>query len=81
MSENGLDTSGTAWISKGFENLVDRVRQAPQEVHFDILIVGSGYGGAMAARTFAGRQNSGQPIKPALLERGKEYLPGSFPRT
>ena len=80
MSENGLDTSGTAWISKGFENLVDRVRQAPQEVHFDILIVGSGYGGAMAACTFAGRQNSGQPISVALLERGKEYLPGSFPK-
>jgi cholesterol oxidase len=80
MSENGLDTSGTAWISQGFENLVDRVRRAPQEVHFDILIVGSGYGGAMAARTFAGRQNNGQPISVALLERGKEYLPGSFPK-
>jgi cholesterol oxidase len=80
MSENGLDTSKTAWISKGFEHLVDQVRQAPQAVHVDVLIVGSGYGGAMAARTFAGRRNNGRSIDVAVLERGKEYLPGAFPK-
>ena len=74
-----FDTSQTAWISQGFERLVDRVRQAPTAVHFDVLIIGSGYGGAIAAATFAGRAHGGVPITVGVLERGKEYLPGAFP--
>lgn len=75
-----LDTeSKTAWISQGFERLVDRVRKAPAAVHFDVLIIGSGYGGAIAASTFAGRTHEGRPISVGVLERGREYLPGSFP--
>ena len=32
----GLDTdSRTAWISQGFERLIDRVRKAPTAIHFD----------------------------------------------
>jgi cholesterol oxidase len=76
----GLDTdSRTAWISQGFERLIHRVRQAPAEVHFDVIVIGSGYGGAIAAATFAGRQQGGEAITVGVLERGKEYLPGSFP--
>ncbi|MCK1642954.1 alpha/beta fold hydrolase [Bradyrhizobium sp. 157] len=75
-----LDTySKTAWISQGFERLIDRVRKAPTAIHFDILIIGSGYGGAIAAATFAGRQSGGAAVAVGVLERGKEYLPGSFP--
>ncbi|OCP35236.1 alkaline phosphatase D family protein [Ensifer sp. LC163] len=75
-----LDTeSKTAWISQGFERLVDRVRKAPADVHFDVLIIGSGYGGSIAASTFAGRTHGGRPISVGVLERGREYLPGSFP--
>ncbi|RDL47058.1 Cholesterol oxidase [Ensifer sp. M14] len=75
-----LDTeSKTAWISQGFERLVDRVRKAPAAVHFDVLIIGSGYGGAIAASTFAGRTHEGRPMSVGVLERGREYLPGSFP--
>lgn len=75
-----LDTeSKTAWISQGFERLVDRVRKAPADVHFDVLIIGSGYGGSIAASTFAGRTHEGRPISVGVLERGREYLPGSFP--
>ncbi|MDP9631042.1 UNVERIFIED_ORG: choline dehydrogenase-like flavoprotein [Ensifer adhaerens] len=75
-----LDTeSKTAWISQGFERLVDRVRKAPANVHFDVLIIGSGYGGAVAASSFAGRMHEGRPISVGVLERGREYLPGSFP--
>ncbi len=71
-----LDTeSKTAWISQGFERLVDRVRKAPANVHFDILIIGSGYGGAVAASSFAGRMHEGRPISVGVLERGREYLP------
>ncbi len=73
--------SRTAWISKGFEHLVDTVKATPNEVHFDILIVGSGYGGAVAAATLAGRSDvtTGEQLRIAVLERGLEYLPGSFP--
>jgi cholesterol oxidase len=76
----GLDTdSKTAWISHGFECLIDRVRKAPAAIHFDVLIIGSGYGGAIAAATFAGRQAGAAAVTVGVLERGKEYLPGSFP--
>jgi len=81
MSGNGLDTqSATAWVSQGFERLVDRVRGSPTGVHFDVLIVGSGYGGAIAASTFAGRQFGTTPVTVGVLERGKEYLQGAFPK-
>jgi cholesterol oxidase len=77
---NGLDTeSRTAWISQGFECLAERVRLDKTATHFDILIIGSGYGGAVAAATFAGREKGGMPLKIGVLERGNEYLPGSFP--
>lgn len=76
-----LDTkSRTAWISQGFERLAKRVQDAPGAVHFDVLIIGSGYGGAIAADVFAGQLNQqGDAISVAVLERGNEYLPGAFP--
>jgi cholesterol oxidase len=79
MSATRLDEqSHTAWISQGYERLINRVRIAPQNTHFDILIVGSGYGGAVAAETFAGRTHGSEAISIGVLERGREYLPGSF---
>ncbi|HLF11487.1 MAG TPA: GMC oxidoreductase, partial [Gammaproteobacteria bacterium] len=75
-----FDNSLTAWISQGFERLADRVQAAPLALHFDVLIIGSGYGGAIAAATFAGRELGGTPVTVGVLERGKEYLPGAFPK-
>jgi choline dehydrogenase-like flavoprotein/pimeloyl-ACP methyl ester carboxylesterase len=52
---------------------------------FDVLIVGSGYGGAMAAAQLAGatvideKTGKARNLKVCLLERGEEYLPGEFP--
>ena len=58
---------------------------------FDVLIVGSGYGGSIAASRLAGAtldeaagEAAGQdrhhgPLRIGLLERGREYLPGEFP--
>lgn len=40
----------------------------------DVVVVGSGYGGAVAARRLAERGH-----RVVLLERGAEYLPGDFP--
>jgi len=78
-------SAGTArWISREFAELLQRLpaRRArePARPDFDLLIVGSGYGGAIAAATFAGcRDAQGKPLRIAVLERGREYLPGSFP--
>ncbi len=50
--------------------------------HCDVLIVGSGYGGAIAAARFAGaRDRQGEPLRVLLLERGREYAPGDFPES
>lgn len=44
--------------------------------HFDAVVVGSGFGGSVMAYRLA---ESG--LRVCLLERGKRYPPGSFPRT
>jgi cholesterol oxidase len=49
---------------------------------YDVIIIGSGYGGAVTAARLATAQwpaNAKPSI--ALLERGKEWLPGQFPDT
>ncbi|APR87867.1 Cholesterol oxidase [Minicystis rosea] len=42
----------------------------------EVIVVGSGYGGAVAAARFA---RAGVSV--TVLERGREYLPGDFPTT
>ncbi|WP_434379637.1 GMC oxidoreductase [Melittangium boletus] len=44
--------------------------------HFDVIIVGSGFGGSVMAWRLA---DAG--LRVCLLERGKAYPPGSFPRS
>jgi cholesterol oxidase len=44
------------------------------ESHYDVLVVGSGYGGGVAASRLA---RCGRKV--CVLERGKEFLPGEFP--
>ena len=46
-------------------------------LEFDVVVIGSGYGGAVAAARFA---QAGLK-KVLVLERGKEYVPGEFPNT
>src|SRR5688572_3810296 len=41
---------------------------------YDAVVVGSGYGGGVAASRLAR-----MGFKVAVLERGREYLPGDFP--
>lgn len=46
----------------------------------DVVIVGSGYGGAMALHGLAGwGTRDRRPLKIVLFERGQEYLSGAFP--
>src|ERR1035438_3366430 len=47
---------------------------------YDFVIIGSGYGGAIAAAgPGAGNLNPKPPV--CILERGKERQPGEFPET
>src|SRR5690242_16966928 len=44
--------------------------------HYSVVVVGSGYGGAISASRLA---RAGQQV--CVLERGRELLPGDYPRT
>jgi cholesterol oxidase len=46
---------------------------------YDVVIIGSGYGGAVTAARLATANWNGQAPSVCLLERGKEWLPGQFP--
>ena len=45
---------------------------------FDVLIIGSGYGGAVCAARLAAHRRPG--VKIGVLERGREWVPGTFPQ-
>lgn len=72
-------TRSNRWLARDLSHLYTEARtQGPPS--FDVVIVGSGYGGAMAAAELAGRADGmGNPIRVLVLERGKEYNPGMFP--
>jgi cholesterol oxidase len=69
----------TRWLSRDIATLVEEQRADP----YDVIIVGSGYGGSMAAAEFAGMHTGDgperRPVSVCVLERGKEYVPGMFP--
>lgn len=73
------------WLGEGWESVLHGMRSGelePDEAgcHCDVLILGSGYGGAMAAAELAGsRLPDGSMARVWVLERGQEHLPGSFP--
>jgi choline dehydrogenase-like flavoprotein len=61
------------WLSEGVEVLIREFGgSTPPEA--DAIVVGSGYGGAVAASRLA---RAG--LRVCVLERGREYLPGEFP--
>lgn len=90
-------------LSRSFYSLYDEALQATSgddsddspgaieavqpTIEFDIVIVGSGYGGSVAAARLGEAARSlchssdGRDLSILLLEKGREYLPGEFPET
>jgi cholesterol oxidase len=50
----------------------------PGRADFDVIIIGSGYGGAVCAARLAAHRRPG--VKIGVLERGREWVPGTFPQ-
>lgn len=72
--------TGTRWIARDLSHLYALARNSDEPLYFDVVIVGSGYGGAMAAAELSGLTDaSAGDIRVLVLERGKEYVPGMFP--
>jgi len=46
---------------------------------YDVVIIGSGYGGSIAAARLATAEYSDDKPSICVLERGREWLPGQFP--
>ena len=64
-------------LSEPIHKLQVELRKAEKDgnpLTFDMVVIGSGYGGAVAAARFA---QAG--LRVLVLERGKEYVPGEFP--
>ncbi len=61
------------WLSEGAEVLIAEL-ESGSPPQFDVVVVGSGYGGSVAAARFA---QGG--LRVCVLERGREYVPGEFP--
>ena len=46
---------------------------------YDVVVIGSGYGGAITAARVASAEWDGEKPSVCVLERGREWLPGQFP--
>lgn len=82
----------TSWLSRPIETLLaeqgypflDKTRQRTFCLNTDILVVGSGYGAAMASLALMEAQADlpgAQRQHVWVFERGAEYLPDDFPRS
>ena len=63
-------------MQRNFKNFILTTPVKEIEAWYDVIVIGSGYGGAVAASRAA---RAGQKV--CLLERGREWRPGDFPET
>jgi cholesterol oxidase len=73
-----LSESGSGKLSSDHALLRASRGARPGRADFDILIIGSGYGGAVCAARLAAHRRPG--VRIGLLERGREWTPGTFPQ-
>jgi cholesterol oxidase len=73
-----LPEAGTGRLSSDPALLRGASGARPGRPDFDVLIIGSGYGGAVCAARLAAQRRPG--VRIALLERGREWVPGTFPQ-
>ncbi|XP_072019060.1 uncharacterized protein [Amphiura filiformis] len=66
----------TETVKPGFRNIFLSSPTEDIEPWYDVIVIGSGYGGAIAASRAA---RAGQKV--CVLEKGKEWRPGDFPET
>src|SRR5437867_11747986 len=69
------------WLSESVEALIAsglKDKDGKNIVH-GVAVVGSGYGGAVAALRLAEKRCDKGRCDITVLERGEEYLPGEFP--
>ena len=75
------ETDNCQWISSGFENYLADLSNndiaGSRDRAIDFLILGSGYGAAIAARELTRHYTQCKDV--VIFERGEAYLPGSFP--
>jgi cholesterol oxidase len=71
-TETGLDR-----LALAPEALLTHRGSRPGRPDFDVLIIGSGYGGAVCAARLSACRRRG--VKIGLVERGLEWVPGTFP--
>ena len=69
--------TGAERLSLAPDSLATHRAARPGRPDFDVLIVGSGYGGAVCAARLSACRHRG--VKIGLLERGLEWVPGTFP--
>ncbi len=80
-----MPSHAASWLSEGAEVLAHELGQSfDDEFDCDVLIVGSGYGGAVAAARLAGSSvadgaGGRRDARVWVVERGREYLRGMFP--
>jgi cholesterol oxidase len=83
MQKKDAAPRAAQWLSDDLVVLADKLSAGDladsDGFHFDVIIVGSGYGGGVALHELAGQGINGRPLRIAMLERGREYLPGAFP--
>jgi cholesterol oxidase len=86
--QESIPTSRQAtWLSCSIETLVDErpwlagpTLSSESEYGFDVVIVGSGYRGAIAAAELSAcMDESGRPLRVCVLERGRWCLSGAIP--
>lgn len=68
--------------TRTFVDFVAEYRRTPvaERQPFDVVVVGSGYGGSVAVHALAAAaEQAGRRLRLLLLERGKVFHPGAFP--